>query len=402
MLPEGWKNTSLMKLADKISDGIHTTPEYADGTGLYFINGNNIKNGRISIGPSTKSVDESEFKKHKKDLTEKTLLISINGTIGNIAFYNGEPVILGKSAAYVNVKTEASKDYIYYFLTSDITQKYFTNELTGSTIRNLSLATIKQTPTPVPPLAEQRKIAEILSTWDSAIAVVEKLIANAKAQKKALMQQLLTGQKRLPGFKGEWRRKQFADAVLIDSDSLGQNTDPSHRFRYISLSDVQAGEISDSLEELEFVTAPSRARRKVKTNDILMATVRPNLQAFAKVSSNFADCIASTGFAVLTAKPNFDADYLYHYLFSEDLTNQIDALVVGSSYPAINSSDLIGMTLHCPEFEEQTAIARVLSDLESLIMHYFKQAAALRQEKSTLMQQLLTGKRRVKVEAIDQ
>ena len=115
MLPEGWKNVGLAKLADKISDGIHTTPEYTDETGLYFINGNNIKNGQISIGSSTKSVSQSEFKKHKKDLNDRTLLISINGTIGNIAYYNNEPVILGKSAAYVNVKSEISKDYIYYF-----------------------------------------------------------------------------------------------------------------------------------------------------------------------------------------------------------------------------------------------------------------------------------------------
>lgn len=254
----------------------------------------------------------------------------------------------------------------------------------------------------LPPLPEQRKIAEVLSTWDAAISAQERLIANAKHQKKALMQTLLpTGtqppKKRLPGFTGDWARKHFRDAVLVDRNSLGQNTPADFRFRYISLSDVERGTIGSDLSELEFASAPSRARRKLTTGDILMATVRPNLQAFARVGSIHADCIASTGFAVLTAKPGFDPSYIYHYLFSEHLTGQIDALVVGSSYPAINSSDIKGLSMHCSSADEQAAIAQVLNAADALITDHENQLAVFCQEKSALMQQLLTGKRRVKV-----
>lgn len=257
-------------------------------------------------------------------------------------------------------------------------------------------------PVILPPLPEQRKIAEILSTWDAAIAAQERLIANARAQKRALMQTLIPignhpPKKRLPGFSGEWARKHFRDAVYVDRNSLGQNTPADFRFRYISLSDVGPGTIGNDLSELEFASAPSRARRKLNTGDILMATVRPNLKAFARVGSIHADCIASTGFAVLTAKPAFDPSYIYHYLFSEHLTGQIDALVVGSSYPAINSSDIKGLSMHCSSADEQAAIARVLNAADALIADHENQLAVFRREKSALMQQLLTGKRRVRV-----
>lgn len=249
----------------------------------------------------------------------------------------------------------------------------------------------------LPPLAEQKRIAEILSTWDRAIETTEKLIANSEAQKKALMQQLLTGKKRLPGFSGKWSRKHFRDAVDIDRNSLGQNTPANFKFRYVSLSDVSIGKIATNLPEVEFASAPSRARRKLDEHDILMATVRPNLQAFARVSKNHAECIASTGFAVLTAKSGYNPSYIYHYLFSEHLTGQIDALVVGSSYPAINSTDIQGLAIICPEEQEQAAIARVLNAFDAPIAEYQNQLSSLCQEKAALMQQLLTGKRRVKI-----
>lgn len=227
---------------------------------------------------------------------------------------------------------------------------------------------------------------------------MEALITNARAQKKALMQSLLTGKKRLRGFTGTWEQLTFGDVVEIDRSSLGQQTPADFRFRYISLSDVQPGLIARQLSPMTYAEAPSRARRQVKKGDILMATVRPNLQAFAKIGPEHADCIASTGFAVLSAKPGFDSDYLFQYLFSEHLTGQIEALVVGSNYPAINSTDIKGLAVRCPRYEEQAAIAEVLRDADREIEAYESQRTLLRREKSALMQQLLAGKRRVKVD----
>jgi type I restriction enzyme S subunit len=248
----------------------------------------------------------------------------------------------------------------------------------------------------LPPVREQRRIAEILATWDRVIETVEALLANAREQKTALMQILLKGKRRLPGFCGEWHDLKFGEAAMIDSDSLGQNTPKSYSFRYISLSDVQPGRIAESLPSLPFAEAPSRARRKLRIGDILMATVRPNLQAFARVGAEHSDCIASTGFAVLSHRPDFDPSFIFHSLFSQRVTDQIEALVVGSNYPAINSNDIRGLALLCPEQEEQKAVGELLNTAGDEIETLENQLTALRQEKAALMQQLLTGKRRVK------
>ena len=96
-LPEGWDVKCLSDLTSKISDGIHKTPLYADFSNVYFINGNNLKNGSVVIQDSTKFVDEIDALNHKKDLNDRTLLMSINGTIGNLAYYKGENVVLGNA-----------------------------------------------------------------------------------------------------------------------------------------------------------------------------------------------------------------------------------------------------------------------------------------------------------------
>lgn len=249
----------------------------------------------------------------------------------------------------------------------------------------------------LPPLKEQRRIAQILSTWDRTIETVNGLIASAREQKQALMHALLTGKYRLPGYSGTWKRLTFSDVAHVDQSSLGQDTPPNFSFRYISLSDVQVGVISQQLPVTSFKEAPSRARRRLKAGDLLMATVRPNLKAFAIVKEEHSDCIASTGFAVLSVKPGFDSGYLFQYLFSGHVTTQIEGLVVGSNYPAINSAYVKALAILCPDLPEQQAIAELLNNADNEINALESQLSSLREEKSALMQQLLTGRRRVKI-----
>jgi len=239
-----------------------------------------------------------------------------------------------------------------------------------------------------PPLPEQRQIAQILSTWDKAIVTTEKLIAASQQQKKALMQQLLTGKKRFAGFSEEWERYSLGNLVFIDKKSIGKSTPKDFSFRYISLSDVSAGVINNNLKVHQFMSAPSRARRMVQIGDILFSTVRPNLQGFSIISEAYSDCIASTGFSVLTPKQNVCGNYIYQCLFSYDITTQIDALVVGSNYPAINSSDVKELKIYCPNYPEQQKIAAVLTAADQEIDALQSKLAHLKQEKKALMQQL--------------
>ena len=165
-----WREVSLEEIVDILGDGLHGTPKYDENGDYYFINGNNL-NGNIIIDEKTKKVNHEEFLKYKKDLNERTILVSINGTLGNVAFYNGEKVVLGKSACYFNVKENYSKEYIKYILLSSNFKNYINTYSTGTTIKNMGLKQMRAFRINIPKISEQKAIAHILSTLDEKIEV---------------------------------------------------------------------------------------------------------------------------------------------------------------------------------------------------------------------------------------
>lgn len=196
-IPEHWKLSRINFLSSKVGDGLHGTPNYVESSNFPFINGNNIGNGVITINDRTKFVDDSEYEKHKKSLTDNTLLMSINGTIGNLAYYNQESIMLGKSVAYINLNKEVNKHFIYYFFCSESAKNYIARELSGSTIKNLSLYSINKTNIPYPPDNEQQLIVEYLnqniSKINEAMEKVEKEIDFLKEYKTTLISDVVTG-----------------------------------------------------------------------------------------------------------------------------------------------------------------------------------------------------------------
>jgi type I restriction enzyme S subunit len=199
LIPEEWEVMTLNKISSKISDGIHTTPIYSESSNFYFINGNNLENGKIIITDKTNCVDEEEYNKHKIDLTDKTILLSINGTIGNLAFYKNEKVVLGKSAAYIIFKDNIDMHFLSFLLSSNAVLQSFELNLTGSTIQNLNLSikAIKETRIIYPSMEEQKQIAKILTTQDKKIQTEETNLAKLKELKKGLMNDLLSGKVRV-------------------------------------------------------------------------------------------------------------------------------------------------------------------------------------------------------------
>ena len=159
-IPDNWAWCRLSSIVTILGDGIHGTPIYdADGS-TAFINGNNLQDGKIIIKPETKRVTDEEALKHRRCLTKDTVLLSINGTIGNVAFYNGEQVILGKSACYFNLFSGVSKEYIRVVLETDYFAKYAASVATGTTIKNVPLSGMRNLLIPVPPTAEQIAIIQ--------------------------------------------------------------------------------------------------------------------------------------------------------------------------------------------------------------------------------------------------
>lgn len=157
-IPESWCWCRLGEIVSILGDGIHGTPNYDISGNYYFVNGNNLNDGKIEIKSDTKKVNQSEYEKYKKELNKNTVFVSINGTLGNVAFYEDENIILGKSACYFNLIKNEMKKFIYWLIKTKYFLDYANQEATGTTIKNVSLAAMRNFPLPLPPLAEQKRI----------------------------------------------------------------------------------------------------------------------------------------------------------------------------------------------------------------------------------------------------
>lgn len=242
----------------------------------------------------------------------------------------------------------------------------------------------------VPPLSEQKKIADILSTWDVAIETAEKLLANAEQQKRALMQQLLTGKRRLKGFEGSrWAKIPLSQLALV----LMGSSPPSSAYN----------ESSDGLPliqgnaDLESGVSAPRMFTGIVTQECLpgdsLLSVRAPVGTVAR--SLHRACIGR-GIAALRARSESDQEWLHQWLLWFE--PQWKSVSQGSTFEAVNSSEIRGLeVLTSASEKERAAVASLLANGDKAIRIQRQNLVSLSAEKSALMQQLLTGKRRVTV-----
>lgn len=185
---KGWDIVELNEVCDGIGDGLHGTPEYDDNGGFPFINGNNLVEGVIKITPATKMVNEETYNKHYIEITDNAILLSINGTLGKLAFYNGEQVMLGKSACYCNLKPEISKEFVYGVMKTEAFTKFLESNATASTIKNVGLKAIRGFRLILPPNELQNQFVEFKKQVDKSKVVVKKSLEETEKLFNSLMQ----------------------------------------------------------------------------------------------------------------------------------------------------------------------------------------------------------------------
>lgn len=195
---EGWVDRSILDMTTVLGDGLHGTPKYSEDGEYFFINGNNLNDGIVDIKAKTKRVSEGEYQKYKKPLNDRTIFVSINGTLGNVAFYNNEKIILGKSACYFNLEADVNKKYVKFVIESPIFQKYCEEEATGATIKNVSLKTMRNFLVPLAPACLQTEIVDTLSALKKKTIQLESIytqkLATVDELKKSLLQKAFSGE----------------------------------------------------------------------------------------------------------------------------------------------------------------------------------------------------------------
>ncbi|RCW94924.1 restriction endonuclease subunit S [Marinomonas foliarum] len=260
----------------------------------------------------------------------------------------------------------------------------------------------------LPPLPEQRKIATILSTWDKAISTTERLIDNCKQQKKALMQQLLTGKKRLlddsgKPFVGEWVNVAIGDVVELFNGFAFKSSDALEMgCKWLKIANVGIGEIK--WKDSSYLPENYQSEYKkyfLKVGDIVVAMTRPTLGNQLKISRlkrRSDESLLNQRVAKLVFSDKVSCEYMYQLLSTIEVALKLNSALLGTDPPNLNAKVLHEIQMKMPPLVEQQKIAAVLTNADQEIELLEKQLADLKQEKKALMQQLFTGKRRVIVD----
>lgn len=250
----------------------------------------------------------------------------------------------------------------------------------------------------LPPLPEQKKIAAILSTWDRAIEGLGQLLANSQQQKKALMQQLLTGKKRLPGFTGEWKKVSLEKTGKIVSGGTPDTTVPAYwdgDVLWLTPTDVTSLRekyVDDTKRKITQAGIKDSATTLLPAGSLLVCTrATIGYMAIAK-----KPITTNQGFKNIVFNKLFLPEFVYYFLCTQK--HEMQRLASGSTFAEISKKDFCKIHISAPPLPEQKAIAAVLSTADEEITALESDLLRLRQEKKALMQQLLTGKRRVTVD----
>ena len=367
----------LDDLCEKIGDGLHGTPIYSQTGNYYFINGNNLENGKIIVSSDTPKVNDSVFEKNNKELNDSTILMSINGTIGKVAYYNNEKVMLGKSVAYFKVNYKCIKEYCYQLIQTANVQCQFQKGLTGSTIKNLGLNTIKNTNVKVPCLPEQQKIAEFLSTIDTVFAKQKENVSVLEVRNKGVMQKLFSQEVRFKADDGsefpDWEKKKLEDVVeFLDGQrkplEAGQRV--SGKYPYYGASGI-----IDYVENYIF-----------DEELILLSEDGANI-----LDRNYRVCFLAKGkywvnnhAHVLRAMDGNVNGFICEQLESFDYRKYNS----GGAQPKLNQATCRAIIMNIPCLEEQQKIADCLSSLDDVIEKQKATLAAWEEMKKGLLQQM--------------
>lgn len=407
-IPTDWEVKKLGEITQTTAGGTPTTKksEYWGGDIKWMSSGElNLKKvfdveGRIT--------EEGLKNSSTKLLPPKCVLIGLAGqgkTRGTVAM-NMVELCTNQSVAAIFPSSKFNEDYLFYNLDS----RY--NELrqlsTGDGGRGgLNLKIINSLYIPLPPLSEQKRIAEVLSTWDKAIQLTEQLIRQKEQRKKWLMQNLLTGKMRLKGFSGEWKECKLGSLGDTYTGLTGKIKEDFGKGKpYIPYLNVFNNSRID-IKNLDYVKITEDDKQnKVKYGDIFftVSSETPNEVGMASVILDEVDelylnsfCFGFRLFDFNTLIPEFSS----YLLRADTFRAKIYKLSQGATRFNLSKNNLMKLSITLPSKEEQTAIAEVLQTADKEIELLKAKAKQLKEQKKGLMQQLLTGKKRLNLNLQD-
>ncbi|MBN8516541.1 MAG: restriction endonuclease subunit S [Candidatus Accumulibacter sp.] len=385
VIPDEWQVRQLAEVSRKITDGDHVTPK-RESQGYYLLSARNVLNGRIDVS-DVDYVGADEYWRMKQRCGPEAgdILISCSGTIGRVAVVPADfECVLVRSAALAKINcSSANGVFIQYWLQGRRAQKQIANSVNQGAQPNLFLNHIERLACPLPPLPEQRAIAEALSDVDALLGALDRLIAKKRDLKQAAMQQLLTGQTRLPGFHGEWEVKTIAELERLRLVRLSRGQVISKRH-----IDGAPGDFPIYSSSIHNNGLFGRYGDFMFDEELITWSVDGGGNFFYRPKHKFS---VTNVCGFMRAEPS---RINYRFLAAElQLLHSRKSFDYQSkAHPSVVRNEYV---VQLPPLPEQTAIADVLGDMEAEIVALEQRREKTRALKQAMMQELLTGRTRL-------
>lgn len=405
---DAWEQRKFSEGISEIGDGLHGTPTYCEDGNIYFINGNNLVDGKIVIGAETKRVDENQQSTADKSLDDTTILMSINGTIGNLAYYSGERLMLGKSAAYIKV-SKFDKRFVYAYLQTPSVKRYFMDSLTGTTIKNLGLKVIREMVALIPQdVDEQKRIGEFLNSLDLLITLHQRKYEKLQKVKKSMLGKMFprNGAKvpeiRFDGFTGAWEQRKFDE---VFDCTVPNNTLSRAELSYdegtvlnVHYGDVliKYGSVLD-VQKDDIPRIPHRCREDfngalLQDGDVIIAdTAEDETTGKACEIGNLQGSAIVSGLHTMVCRPRnrMALGYLGYYLNSNAYHYQLLPLMQGIKVLSLSRSNIQKTSVSYPiAVKEQQLVAYYFSQLDNLITLHQRELEKLKNIKKSMLEKM--------------
>lgn len=402
MVPSGWKKGLVSDLADTVMGYAFKSSDFVK-EGIPLVRMGNLYQNQFQLDRSPIYLPDDFATEYKRFLLQSgDLVMSMTGTMGKRDYgfaveipENTQDCLLNQRVLKIEPRNSDAKGFVLNVLKSEIFLSKLYSLPGGTKQANLSATQIREISVLIPPLPEQQKIAKILSTWDKAISTTERLIENGTQQKKSLMQQLLTGKKRLldesgKRFEGEWKQVIFGEVAKLSSKKYNplkaNQCLPCIELEYL---DQGSGRIIGSANASELASM----KNHFEAGSVLFGKLRPYLRKYARPDF---EGVCSTEIWVFKTTSKLLDEYLFHFVQTDKFVSEANKSS-GSKMPRADWGVVSELVIKIPNLKEQQKIATVLTTADKEIELLERQLADLQHEKKALMQVLLTGKKRVVV-----
>ena len=388
-----WKEVRLGDVCSELSDGLHKAPKFIEKGEYIFVNAKNLYNGYILDNDPTKKTSREEYLKYKKPLGKHTILYSIDGTIGNIARYRGEKCVLGKGACYLNCNPQiVESSYLYYQLQGPHFKSYIHLMSTGSTIKHISLKTMREYVFELPSLTDQRRIASILSSLDRKIELNNKINADLEEMAQAIFKNWFVD------------FEPFKDGKFVDSElgmiPEGWKVGSLDEIAEITMGQSPAGNsLNENREGMIFYQGSSdfsfrfpgirvfttEPKRLAVANSVLFSVRAP----VGDINVAQEECCIGRGVASIKSKYGHDSYLFYTMKSLHKLFDSFDG--EGTVFGSINKKTLSAIQILLPSDGIVEQFNNIASSFDNRIRSLSEESSRLSLLRDTLLPRLMSG-----------